>query len=174
MGQTIVFGLMPVVVFAITACSYVLPPHNAFCKLSRRIGYVAVVPLVIGVFTPVLMHSFLRASQTSFVWGATLYPLIAATGIASVAINMIGIKERRITALSLYVALFVSCALSSPLVIDILGAEFFYCLISGVALYCAGVVTGLAVKNPAKHILRNIFVAAGAALHFVAVYLYLL
>ena len=141
--------------------------HERAKPLLRVLDHAAIFLLIAGTYTPFTLISLRGA------WGWSLFAIVWALAFAGIALEIAGVKSRKVMA-SLYVGLgWVGLIALKPLVASIEPGGLWL-LFGGGAAYTLGVPFYLSRRLPFNHALWHAFVLLGSVLQFFAVLFYVL
>ena len=160
-----VFGTTMALLYLTSALYHALPPNRAK-RIFQILDHGAIYLLIAGTYTPFTL-GVLRGP-----WGWTLFGLIwclAGFGVALKASG--GIRHPRLST-GLYLAMgWLVLVAARPLWLRLPGWGLFWLAAGGLA-YTAGVGFYAASRLRYRHFIWHLFVLAGSACHFVAVWRY--
>jgi len=142
-------------------------PHERAKPVLRVLDHAAIFLLIAGTYTPFTLISLRGA------WGWSLFTIVWTLAFAGIALELAGVKSRKVMA-SLYVGLgWVGLIALKPLVASIEPGGLWL-LFGGGAAYTLGVPFYLSKRMPFNHALWHAFVLLGSVLQFFAVLFYVL
>mgnify|MGYP001816481576 CR=1 FL=1 len=135
-------------------------------KLFRIFDHGAIFLVIAGTYTPLTL-GVLRGA-----WGWTLFGLVWAMALAGVALKAIGGMRLQKLSMAMYLAMgWLIIIAAKPLWTNMPPWGLFW-LLAGGAAYTAGVGFYAAKRLRYAHFIWNLFVIAGTACHFIAVFKY--
>jgi hemolysin III len=141
--------------------------HERAKPLLRVLDHAAIFLLIAGTYTPFTLISLRGA------WGWSLFAIVWALAFAGIALEIAGVKSRKVMA-SLYVGIgWVGLIALKPLIASIEPGGLWL-LFGGGAAYTLGVPFYLSRRLPFNHALWHAFVLLGSVLQFFAVLFYVL
>lgn len=161
-----IFAITMVLLYSASMLYHAFPParvKNVFQVLDHSAIYL----LIAGTYTPFTL-GVLRGP-----WGWTLFGLVWAMAIAGVAVKAVaGIRYPRVST-ALYLAMgWIALIAIKPMWQLVPGWGLFWLVAGGLA-YTLGVVFFVSDSRwRYAHFVWHLFVAAGTACHFVAVYFF--
>ena len=142
-------------------------PHERAKPVLRVLDHAAIFLLIAGTYTPFTLISLRGA------WGWSLFAIVWTLAFAGIALELAGVKSRKVMA-SLYVGLgWIGLIALKPLVASIEPGGLWL-LFGGGAAYTLGVPFYLSKRMPFNHALWHAFVLLGSVLQFFAVLFYVL
>ena len=143
--------------------------HGRYKDILRKLDHIAIYLLIAGSYMPFTLVS-LRG-----VWGWTLFGIIWALAITGIVIDAVSPKGKRIVPVIIYILMgWLGLIAINPLIQSLSVAGFMW-LLAGGLFYTIGIIFFvLDYKNPYYHTVWHLFVLAGSAAHFTAMYLYVL
>lgn len=157
--------------FVISTLYHAVPQGNAKARL-HGLERSTVSVLVFGVFAPIMLIGLALGGGSDAVWGYSLFAVIAATAALAVVFNAVNFEKFKVFSLVAYVIMGWACVIRINRVYALCGAGCFWFLLGGALAYALGMVFYSIKKIPFNHTLMHLTVAAGAALHFVCIYVY--
>lgn len=137
-------------------------------RIFRHLDHCSIYLLIAGTYTPFTLIS-LRGK-----WGWTLFVLIWGLAIAGIVMTTVLMDRSRVLGGLIYIGMgWLAIVAIKPLVQSIPAAGMFWLVAGGLA-YTFGVVFYVWKKLPYNHAVWHLFVLAGSACHFVAIYRYVL
>ncbi len=137
-------------------------------RLLRLFDHAAIYLLIAGTYTPFTLVS-LRGRL-----GWTIFGLIWALATTGVLLKVLHFERIRFLSTALYLLMgWLALAAIRP-VIDAVSLQGFLWLAAGGLAYTIGVVFYVWRRLPYAHTVWHLFVLAGSAFHFFAIYFYVL
>lgn len=134
----------------------------------KIIDHAAIYLLIAGTYTPfalVALHGVVGWTIFSVIWG------LALTGIV---LKIFFVKRFKVLSTVCYILMGWAAVVMIKPLLATLAVEGLYWLIAGGVLYTVGAVFYLARRLPFNHAIWHLFVMAGSAAHFLAVFKYIL
>ncbi len=161
----LIFTLCALALYLSSMIYHSLPPGPSKA-MANRIDHASIYLLIAGTYTPFMLTVLWG------VWGKTLLVLVWMMAAVGVWLKLRrGIGNRRLST-GLYLAMGWLIVLAIKPLYDAIPREGFYWLVAGGAAYTLGVVFYSAKRLPYHHLLWHLFVMAGTACHFCAVFWY--
>ena len=159
-----VFAVSLVALYAASTVYHALPRSRAK-EIFHRLDHSAIYLLIAGTYTPFTL-GVLRGA-----WGWTLFGLVWGLAVFGILYKtVIGVRHRRLST-ALYVGMgWLVVLVAEPLVRALPWAGLAWLLAGG--LFYTGGVVFFASKRKWAHAVWHLFVLAGSACHFAAVYGY--
>lgn len=133
-------------------------------NLFARFDHISIFLLIAGTYTPILLTS-LRG-----IWGWTLFVIIWVMALAGAIIRSIYLHRFRKLMVAIYLVMGWLALVASRQIYERLpGISIWFLVLGGVA-YSIGVIFYNWRKLPYSHGIWHLFVLAGSALHFFAIY----
>lgn len=170
----IIYGLATVLTFIFGTLYHAMPYGGRAREVFRPLDHCIVPMLILGAYAPITLIGLMRGDGSDVVWGATLFAIVAATAILAVVLNGVDAAKLRIFSLIAYVVMGWACIMRADRIAVLCGWDCFWFLLGGGIVYAVGIVFYSIKKMGFNHAVSHIFVLAGAALHFVGIYTYLL
>lgn len=158
-----VYGASMIVLF-VASTLYHSARHPAWRRAFKMFDHCAIFLLIAGTYTPFLlvnMRGTLGWTLLGVIWG------LAAVGIVFNLVFGHRFKALQVATYLVMGWLVVVAATELP---AILGATELALLVAGGLAYTLGVIFYLANSIPFNHAIWHLFVLAGGALHYFAVY----
>lgn len=133
-------------------------------KLFGRFDHVSIFLLIAGTYTPILMTAM------GGVLGSTMLAIIWIMALAGAVIRAIYANRFRKPMVVIYLVMGWLFVLGGKQMFENLSSESIWFLVLGGLAYSIGVVFYLWRKLPYSHGIWHLFVLAGSALHFFAIY----
>lgn len=132
----------------------------------RQLDHAAIFILIAGTYTPFTLIS-LRHD-----WGLALFGLIWALAVIGVLIELgSGLKYKKLS-LVLYLSMGWLVILAIKPMLNNVATEAMWLLLAGGLSYSIGVIFYAAKQLYMHHLIWHLFVLAGSAFHFAAIYFY--
>jgi len=143
--------------------------HNPRIKrIFRHLDHCSIYLLIAGTYTPFTLVN-LRGR-----WGWTLFVLIWGLAIVGIVMTTVLMDRSRVLGGLIYIGMgWLAIVAIKPLV-QSMPAAGMYWLVAGGLAYTVGVVFYIWKKLSYNHAVWHLFVLAGSACHFVAIYRYVL
>ena len=135
----------------------------------RRFDHCAIPLLIAGTYAPFTM---IEMNKYSEVWATIIVLVVLAMAILSVVLNAINVEKFKFYCLSSYVIMGWACVIRIDLLVKNLPAFLF--LLGGGIVYTVGILFYKSKKVKYNHAIWHFFVIAGSALHYVAIFCYLI
>ncbi len=161
----LVFTLAGIFLYLASTTYHTLPPGPSKEQLDR-IDHAAIYVLIAGTYTPFTLTVLWG------VWGWTLLVLIWGMALTGVYLKLSrGITNRKVSTILYLVMGWIGLIAIQPLYAK-LGSDGFYWLIAGGLAYTLGVVFYSLKRVPFTHFIWHLFVMAGTACHYLAIFRY--
>ncbi|QDU58909.1 PAQR family membrane homeostasis protein TrhA [Aeoliella mucimassa] len=164
-----VFGLSMVLLYLASTVYHAVPERlHAAKQRGRRYDQAAIFLLIAGSYTPFIlanMRTVVGWSLLAFVW------VIALLGIYGELAEKLHSTAIRV---GIYLAMGWSAVLATGSIIHVLPIQALVLIGLGGVAYTIGVVFFLWRQLPYHHAIWHLFVIAGTAFHFAAVFYYTL
>ena len=162
-----IFGATLILTYTASTLYHSIPIPSAKAVL-RTLDHAAIFLLIAGTYTPLLLVS-LRGT-----WGWTLFGIIWSIAILGVTLKFMLKARGHKLMVALYVAMgWVIVVAINPL-LETMGRNGLYWLLAGGIAYTGGVAFYLWRRLPYHHAIWHCFVMAGSALHFCAIFFYVI
>jgi hemolysin III len=150
----------------LTSTLYHALPASRSKRIFQILDHGAIYLLIAGTYTPFTL-GVLRGP-----WGWTLFGLVWGLAAAGILLKAKGELRHPWISTGLYLAMgWLVVVAARPLWLQVPAWGLFWLAAGGVA-YTAGVGFYAASRLPYRHFVWHLFVLAGTACHFVAVYRY--
>lgn len=160
-----VFGATLVALYAASTIYHALPPSRAK-QLFRVVDHVAIYLLIAGSYTP-FTFGVLRGA-----WGWTLSGIVWSLAVLGILLKMtVGFRFPRLSTVLYLTMGWVAVVAFKPLAAALPMAGLGW-IVAGGLLYTGGVVFYQRDYRMWHHTVWHLFVLAGSACHFVAVWRY--
>lgn len=142
---------------------YNMVPAGSWTAVLRRLDHSAIYFKIAGTFTPFAVLSGGTGGHfLASLWGAAL---------AGVSLRVFAPERLRWLALGLYLAMGWVGALAGGAMLADVSGPVFKMMLAGGLIYTAGFPVYLAKRLPFQNAVWHVFVLAGSALFFIAVWL---
>jgi hemolysin III len=132
----------------------------------RQLDHAAIFLLIAGTYTPFTLIS-LRHD-----WGLALFFVIWSIAVIGVIIELgSGLKYKKLS-LALYLGMGWLVVVAIKPMLNNVATEAMWLLLAGGLSYSVGVIFYAAKKLYMHHVIWHLFVLAGSAFHFAAIYFY--
>lgn len=135
----------------------------------RRFDHCSIALLIAGTYAPFMLIGMYSANK---VWAIVLASVVLFFAVLSVVFNAIDVNKFKVYCLISYVVMGWACVIRIDLLVNPLPS--FILLIVGGVVYTAGIIFYRIKSIPYNHAIWHFFVLAGSALHFAAIYFYLI
>ena len=140
--------------------------NNKAKRIFQVLDHGAIFLLIAGTYTPFTL-GVLRGA-----WGWTLFGIVWGTAVAGIVLQSVGGLRYRKHSTALYLVMgWLIIVAVKPLVLNVPPWGLFWLLAGGVA-YSAGIGFYAAKRMRYAHFIWHLFVIAGTACHFIAVWRY--
>jgi len=139
-------------------------------KLRNRLNvldHASIFLLIAGTYTPFLLVT-LRGP-----WGWSIFGVVWGLAIAGIVLKLFYTGRFNFLSTLLYIGMGWLIIIAIKPLMDALSTEGLLWLFTGGLFYTLGSVFFLVNKIPCNHAIFHVFVLAGSACHFIAVYCYL-
>jgi hemolysin III len=135
--------------------------------IFRKFDHAAIYLLIAGTYTPFLLVS-LRGP-----WGWWLFGVIWTLAIVGITLDALLKPRREYLSITIYILMGWLCLVAIKPLLQALSYEGFLLLLAGGIFYTGGVVFYvLDHRKPYFHAIWHLFVLAGSASHYFAVWLH--
>lgn len=162
-----IYGMTLIVLYT-TSTLYHASTVPDFKRLLQKLDHAAIFLLIAGTYTPFTLVS-LRGG-----WGWTLFGVVWAIAIAGIAMELMVKRRHKRISLSLYLGLgWIVMIAIVPLVANVETGGLIL-LLAGGLFYSLGVIFYVWKTLVYHHAIWHLFVLAGSACHFFAVFHYVI
>jgi len=167
------FGLSMVLLYTASSLYHALPVKEKTLELFRKLDHSMIYVLIAGTYTPIC----LLVLDGSWKWG--LFTTIWSLAIIGIIKKMLWMNAPRWLSTLFYLAMGWLAVITFPTLIDKLPMAFMIWIgIGGFAYTFGAIIYGIQKPNPipewfGHHEIWHLFVLAGTASHFWAIYEYL-
>lgn len=163
LGGAIVFGASLLLMY-LASTLYHAVPHPAAKRRLKVLDHCAIFLLIAGTYTPFTLVG-LRG-----VWGWSLFGSVWALAAAGIVFKLFFTGRFRALSTAIYVAMgWIALVAIGPMLQRLPGGTLGWLLAGGLA-YTAGTAFYHARRLPYAHAIWHLFVLAGSACHFAAVF----
>lgn len=156
-------------VYFVSAFYHGLPVSEAKRK-ARLLDHTTVPLLIAGTATPCAMITLFEISSFHCVLVMVCAWICYIFGVLS---KLFFFEKLKNITVAVYIALGALMILSVIPILDMITKEGFNCLLIGCAFYLLGaMLCAMGIKRPFLHVIFHLFVLAGSAVHFFAMYNY--
>ena len=160
-----VFGAATLLLY-LTSTLYHALPHSRAKRVLRLLDHMAIFLMIAGSYTPFTL-GVLRGG-----WGWALFGTIWSLALAGIILKLLFGARYPIVSNAVYLGMgWLVVVAIKPLWSVLPGWGFFWLAAGGIA-YTVGVFFYARDQVPFGHFVWHLFVLAGSACHFVAIYLY--
>lgn len=165
--STSIFGTTLILLYTASTLYHAIPNPEAK-EVLRRLDHAAIYLLIAGTYTPFTLVSLPGN------WGWPLFGLVWSIAIVGMALELAGNSRFKRLSLSLYLSLgWVIVIAANPMLKSVETGGLLLLLAGGLS-YSFGVIFYVWKTLPYHHALWHLFVLAGSALHFFAVFFYVI
>jgi hemolysin III len=165
--SAIIYGASLVLLFVASTVYHAVPGGRAK-RFWQQMDHCAIYLLIAGTYTPFLMIS-LRDS-----WGYWLLAVIWSLAVFGVVFTLLWRHRFPKIALATYVLMGWLIVIAAGPLMQKVPAAGMWLLLGGGLAYTFGVVFYVWERLPYSHAIWHVFVLAGSALHFLAIYFYVM
>ncbi|MFM1920806.1 MAG: hypothetical protein RLZZ303_2440 [Candidatus Hydrogenedentota bacterium] len=144
-------------------------PHPKAKDVLRVLDHCAIYLLIAGTYTPFLLVSM---RESWIAWGLLLF--MWAFALAGCTFKVFFTNQGEFLSTSMYVLMGWSVLVAIKPTFELVPGGAIVLLALGGLAYSAGVIFYLWHKLPYNHAIWHVFVLAGSALHFAAIFAYIL
>ncbi len=163
-----VYGATLLVLYLSSTLYHSLPGPGAK-KVFRFLDHAAIYLLIAGTYTPFTLVSLKGG------WGWTLFGLIWSMALVGLVMTFLGAgRSSRVLASLVYIGMGWLVVIAVKPLLGAVPAGGLFWLVAGGLAYTSGVIFYVWKNLPFNHALWHLFVLAGSACHFTAVYFYVL
>ena len=168
LASSIVFGLSVTLLY-LMSCLYHSLKVNKAKRVFRVIDHCTIFLLIAGTYTPFTIVSL---RDTSGWW---IFGIIWAMAVLGVVLNAVSLKKFAKLSVACYLIMGWMVVFSFNTLVEALAPAAITLLISGGVAYTIGAILyGIGSKKKYFHSVFHFFCLIGSALHFFAIYLYVL
>lgn len=162
-----IFGAALVMLYSVSTLYHAVPALR-WKRVLRLVDHSCIYVLIAGTYTPFTLVTLRGA------WGWSLLGVIWGLAIAGILFKTVFIGRFKILSVGIYIGMgWLAVIAFGPIVRALPPAGLFWVVAGGV-MYTSGVVFYVWRKFPHHHAVWHLFVLAGSACHFIAVYRYVL
>lgn len=159
----IIFGISMFCLYFASTMYHVWPTHKGFLK---KMDHSSIFLLIAGTYTPIV----LVAIGGKLGW--TIFAIQWILAAAGIILKQFFVYRFKILSLLVYIGMgWIIIFVAKPLLVHITMAGFLT-LLSGGLFYTVGTYFYKNEKIPYNHAIWHVFVVAGSAMMFLAIYLY--
>ncbi len=159
----IIFGISMFCLYFASTMYHVWPKHKSFLK---KMDHSSIFLLIAGTYTPIA----LVAIGGKLGW--TIFAIQWILAAAGIILKQFFVYRFKILSLLVYIGMgWIVIFVAKPLLVHIT-MDGFLTLLSGGLFYTVGTYFYKNKKIPYNHAIWHLFVVAGSAMMFVAIYLY--
>lgn len=142
--------------------------HAKARAILRQADHLAILYLIAGSYTPFTLVTL------NGVWGWSIFGVVWGLTLVGTVLQLSPARHIKALMVTLYLLMgWVVVVAIKPLMAN-LAAGGLTLLVAGGIAYSVGVIFYVNKRIPLNHAIWHLFVLAGAALHFLAVFLYVL
>lgn len=172
--SVVVYAVSMVIMFTISSLYHSMRYGSTARAVFRRLDHCSISVLIFGTYAPLILIGMTRGTTTDAIWGYCLFGVVAVMAILSIVFNAINVTRFKVFCLVAYVIMGWACVIRMDLIVKLVGWNCVGFLLGGGVAYTLGIIFFVCKKIPYNHAIWHVFVLAGAALHFVCIYTYLL
>lgn len=162
---TTVFAASLVILYLASTVYHALP-ENRVKRVFQIMDHAAIFLLIAGSYTPFTL-GVLRGA-----WGWSLFGVVWSIAVAGIVLKLVvGVRYPKVS-ISLYLGMGWLAIFAVKPLLDVLPTNGLLLLAAGGLLYTAGVPFYLRDHARYSHFVWHLFVLAGSACHFFAVWMY--
>lgn len=169
-----IYGISVIAMFTVSTLYHSMKYGTRRRAVFRRLDHCTISVLIFGTYAPVMLIGMMRGTRADMIWGYTLFAVVAAMAILSIVFNGINVTKFKVFSLIAYVVMGWACIIRINRILALCGTGCFWFLLGGGIVYSVGILFYAIKKIPFNHAIWHLFVMAGAAMHFVCIYVYML
>lgn len=170
----VVYGIAMFCMFTVSSLYHFLKYGTAARAVFRRLDHCSISILIFGTYAPIVLIGMTNGSQADTIWAYCIFAVVAVMAILSIIFNAINVTRFKVFCMIAYIVMGWACVVRLDLVYKLCGLDALMFILGGGLAYTGGIAFYAIKKIPFNHAIWHFFVLAGAALHFVCVYCYLL
>lgn len=159
--------------YVMSALYHAQPVGRRRRAVFRRFDHCSIALLIAGTYAPFMLIGFVDLGGAAKVCGIVIASVVLAMAILVIVFNAINVAKFRVFCMIAYVIMGWCCVMRADLILRLPGHSFLFLVLGG-ATYTVGILFYRIKRIPWNHAIWHFFVMAASALHFVAVYCYLL
>ncbi len=169
--SAVIYGLSLIAVYTVSAVYHGLP-NGEKKRRARLVDHSTVPMLIAGTATPCALVTLYDIGLANCLLVFILAWICAFFGVFS---KVFFFEKLKAVTMAVYIISGLIMISSALPVIDQIDLFAFKLLIIGCVFYVAGaVLCGLGKKHPLLHVIFHIFVLIGSAIHFYAIYVFVI
>ncbi len=162
-----IYGSSMLLMYVASTCYHIVRSRTVKRAL-RILDHASIYLLIAGTYTPIAMVSMRNA------WGMGLLVTVWILAVAGVVLKLFFVDRFEILSVSIYILMgWMVLIAARPLFAAVPTGGIIWLFAGGIA-YTGGVLFYLWDRLPFNHAVWHVFVIAGSACHFFAVWLYVL
>ena len=162
-----IYGATLVLLYTASTVYHSIPSSRAK-KIFQSLDHAAIYLLIAGTYTPFTLVN-LRGR-----WGWTLFGLVWGLALLGILLETFAKQRVRVLSVVLYLGLGWLAAIAIKPLLDSVAPGGLILLLLGGLAYTGGVVFYSWRRLPYHHAVWHVFVLVGSALHFFAVFFYVI
>lgn len=167
------YSFVLIEMYVMSALYHAQPVGRRRRAVFRRFDHCSIALLIAGTYAPFMLIGFVDLGGAAKVWGIVIASIVLAMAILVIVFNAINVAKFRVFCMIAYVIMGWCCVMRADLLLRLPGHAFVFLVVGG-AVYTLGILFYRIKRIPWNHAIWHFFVMAASALHFVAVYCYLL
>lgn len=167
MGSALTFGFGLIALYTASTIYHAVKKPNVKGFL-RKLDHLCIYLLIAGTYTPVMLVG------VKGYWGWAMFVSIWLLAILGFVFKFSSLRKNEKLSLGLYALMgWLAIIAGKPLIENLSNQALIYLLLGGLA-YTVGIFFYAREKIKFNHVIWHLFVMAGSAFHFVAVFLFIL
>ncbi|MCP3868712.1 MAG: hemolysin III family protein [Gammaproteobacteria bacterium] len=163
--STSIYGVTLILLYAASTLYHGVSASRAK-QILQKLDHTSIYLLIAGTYTPFVLVS-LRGT-----WGWTLFALVWGIALLGVVIELVSIKRLERLSIGLYLGLGWLVVVAIKPMLDNVETPGLLLLLTGGLFYSLGVIFYVWEKLTYHHAIWHLFVLAGSAMHFFAVFFF--
>ncbi len=170
-ASSIVYGLSMILLYTMSSIYHGL--HDGKAKrVLQVLDHCTIYLLIAGTYTPILL-SAIRPIDPVACW--TLFIVIWVLAAVAITLTAIDLQRYRVFSMICYICMGWSIVVRVPLLIEAVGMNGFWLILSGGLSYTIGaIIYNVGKKRRYMHCVFHFFVVLGSVLQLIAILLYVL
>lgn len=167
----VIFGVTMLILYTMSSIYHGLKPDTMAKKVFQVIDHCSIFILIAGTYTPIALCTM---RERSLAEGWILFGIIWGLALIGIAFNSIDLKKYKKFSMICYLVMGWCIIVRMGALIEEVGMEAFWFLLSGGIAYTIGAVCYAIAKKKWMHSVFHIFCIIGSVLHFLFILFYII
>ncbi len=167
----VIFGTTMLLLYTASSIYHGLKPNTMAKRVFQVIDHCMIFILIAGTYTPIALCTMRERNPAE---GWILFGIIWALAIIGILLNSIDLKKYKKLSMVCYLVMGWCIIVRIGALIEEVGMDAFWLLLSGGIAYTIGAVCYGIAKKKWMHSVFHVFCIIGSVLHFLCILIYVI